>query len=35
MVEGTPLNAYTFNYMVAMIQALDLDASLEEVSEDG
>ena len=28
--EGTPLNAGNFNEMVAMIQSLALDASVEE-----
>ena len=35
VVEGTPLNAKRFNEMVAMIQALDLDATVEEGDGDG
>ena len=29
LVEGTPLNAKNFNEMVAMIQSVDLDTSVE------
>ena len=29
IVEGTPLNAKNFNEMVAMIQSVDLDTSVE------
>lgn len=29
VVEGTPLNARHFNEMVAMIQSIDLDTSVE------
>lgn len=30
ILEGTPLNARNFNEMVAMIQSIALDATLEE-----
>ena len=29
LIEGTPLNAKNFNEMVAMIQSVDLDTSVE------
>ena len=29
LIEGTPLNAKNFNEMVAMIQSIDLDTSVE------
>ena len=35
MVEGTPLNAGNFNRMVAMIQSVALDSSVEEGDELG
>jgi hypothetical protein len=30
ILEGTPLNARNFNEMLAMIQAIELNATLEE-----
>lgn len=29
IVEGTPLNAYRFNEMLAMIQSVDLETTVE------
>ena len=33
LVEGTPLNASTFNEMVAMIKTISLDATVEQGDE--
>ncbi len=33
--EGTPLNAGNFNEMIAMIQSVDLNSSVEEVDGHG